>query len=163
MMQTLMPNLMTTLITTLDMHTVLLVSTVVDVAAIAVLVWLVRRAGRVRDAARAAQREALENLRRDLATLVADAEERAQALEESLGRRERSLGALLTRLERAERRTDAAPPRPAATASGALPELARRLGLRSKRGGEAATPDTIDPAEARLLRDLEVGLGRGTR
>src|SRR5438445_811126 len=159
MMQTLIP----TFVPALDMHTVLLVSTVVDVAAIAVLVWLVRRAGRVRDAARAAQREALENLRRDLATLLADAEERAQALEESLGRRERSLGALLTRLERAERRTDAAPPRPAATASGALPELARRLGLRGKRGSEAAAPDGLDPAEARLLRDLEVGLGRGTR
>jgi len=114
----------------------------------------------VRDAARAAQREVLETLRRDLATLLADAEDRARVLEESLGRRERSLGALLTKLERAERKTDATPPRPAAAATGALPELARRLGLRGKRGSEAPPED---PAEARLLRDLEIGLARGTR
>jgi len=162
MLETLMPTLMPRL----DMQTVLLVSTVVDAAAIAVLAWLVRRAGRVRDAARAAQRDALETLRRDLTTLVADAEERAHALEESLGRRERSLGALLIRLERAERRNEPPQPRPAATAAaagGGLPELARRLGLRGKRGGETAAPEALDPAEARLLRDLEVGLGRGTR
>jgi len=90
----------------------------------------------------------------------ADAEDRARVLEESLGRRERSLGALLTKLERAERKTDATPPRPAAAATGALPELARRLGLRGKRGSEAPPED---PAEARLLRDLEIGLARGTR
>jgi len=158
MMQTLIPTLMSAL----DMQTVLLVSTVVDAVAIAVLVGLVRRAGRVRDTARAAQREALETLRGDLATLVADAEERTQALEESLGRREKSLTALLARLERVERRHDA--PRPAATpAGGALPELARRLGLRGKRSDELPAADIVDPAEARLLRDLEVGLGRGTR
>ena len=145
----------------LDMHIVLLASTAVDLVAIAVLVSLVRRAGRVRDAARAAQREALETLRGDLATLVADAEERTRALEESLGRRERSLSALLTKLERAEKRVDPAPSRPAATPpSGGLPELARRLGIRGKRGSE--TP-AEDPAEARLLRDLEIGLARGTR
>src|SRR5437667_11100069 len=156
-----LPTLMPTLMPTLDMHTLLLGSTLVDVVAIAVLAWLVRRAGRVRDAARAAQREALENLRRDLATLVADAEERARALEESLGRRERSLGALLAKLERAERRPEGDTPRPAAP-SGGLPELARRLGLRGKRGG-GAPAEAADPAEARLLRDLEIGLGRGTR
>ena len=157
-----LPTLMPTHMPTLDMHTILLGSTLVDVVAIAVLAWLVRRAGRVRDAARAAQREALENLRRDLATLVADAEERARALEESLGRRERSLGALLAKLERAERRPEGDTPRPAAAPSGGLPELARRLGLRGKRGG-GAPAEAVDPAEARLLRDLEIGLGRGTR
>ncbi|TMA41215.1 MAG: hypothetical protein E6J83_12895 [Deltaproteobacteria bacterium] len=155
-----LPTLMPTLMPTLDMHTLLLGSTLVDVVAIAVLAWLVRRAGRVRDAARAAQREALETLRRDLATLVADAEERTRALEESLGRRERSLGALLAKLERAERRPDGDTPRPAAAPSGGLPELARRLGLRGKRGG-GAPAEAADPAEARLLRDLEIGLGRG--
>ena len=155
-----MPIHIPTVLPTLDMHTVLLGSTILDLAAIFVLVWLVRRAGRVRDAARAAQREALETLRRDLATLVADAEDRTRTLEESLGRRERSLSALLTKLERAERKADATPPRPAAAATSALPELARRLGLRGKRGAEGPPED---PAEARLLRDLEIGLARGTR
>ena len=157
-------TLLSTRIPTLDMQTVVLAATVLDCLAIAVLVWLVRRAGRVRDTARAAQREALETLRRDLTTLIADAEERAQALEESLGQRERSLAALIAKLERAERRVEGGAPRPAATPppAGALPELARRLGLRGKRSADAPA-QTLDPAEARLLRDLEIGLSRGTR
>src|SRR5205823_4298801 len=144
--ETMLPTLMPTLMPTLDMHTLLLGSTLVDVVAIAVLAWLVRRAGRVRDAARAAQREALETLRRDLATLVADAEERARVLEDSLGRRERSLGALLAKLERAERRPDGATPsprtsptsgppatRPGGRSSGSIPSTSRRRGCRRRR------------------------------
>jgi hypothetical protein len=101
------------------MDLLLLVSTVLDLAAVAALGWSLRRTGREREAALEEGRAALERLRGDLAELVHDAEERARALEERLERRAVS-----------PRERDL---------------LARRLGA--------------DPAEARLLRDLDLSLG----
>jgi hypothetical protein len=145
---------------TLDMPTLLIASTVIDVLAVAALAWLVLRAGRGREAALEAKRDALDTLRADLAELIADAERRAQALEETLGAREKTLRALVGKLERPD-----TPARPAASTratTGAgivdragLPELARKLNLKSKRGGA----EVDDPAEARLLRDLELAVG----
>jgi len=109
------------------MNLLLLVSTVLDLAAVAALGWFLRRTDRERDAALEEGRAALERLRGDLAELVRDAEERARALEERVA-------------ERAARA-----PRP----PGEREILARRLG--------------VDPAEARLLRDLEVSLGEDRR
>ena len=108
------------------MNLLLLVSTVLDLAAVAALGWFLRRTDRERDTALEEGRAALERLRGDLAELVRDAEARARALEERLERR-------------------AAAPRAASERE----VLARRLG--------------VDPAEARLLRDLEVSLGEGRR
>jgi hypothetical protein len=107
------------------MNVLLLVSTVLDLAAIAALCWFLQRTDRERDVALEEGRAALERLRGDLAELVRDAEERARALEETVGAR--------------------SAPRPTSERE----MLARRLG--------------VDPAEARLLRDLEVSLGEGRR
>jgi len=105
------------------MNVLLLASTALDLAAVAALGWFLHRSGRDREAALEEGRAALERLRGDLAELVADAEDRARALEERL-----------------EPRTTAAS-RPGTDRDA----LARRLG--------------VDPAEARLLRDLELSLG----
>jgi len=139
------------------MENLILASTAIDISAVAILAWLVLRSGRERDASLGVQRAALETLRAHLAELVADAERRAQALEETLGAREKRLRALLAELGRAEggARTGAKAERPlerplerpaaaAARPRSAFADLARSLGT--------------DPAEARLLRDLEVRL-----
>jgi hypothetical protein len=122
------------------METLMLASTAIDLVAIAVLAWLVWRSGRERDAALGMQRAALEALRTDLAELVQDAERRTQALGETLDDREVRLRALLADLERAERAR-------ARTPAAAPPESAERVPL--------------DPAEARLVRDLQLRLGGG--
>jgi len=109
------------------MTLVLLASTILDLAAVAAIAWLLRHIDREREIAHEEGRAALERLRGDLAELVRDAEERAHILEQRL-----------------ERRTAAA-----AAPTGEHENLARRLG--------------VDPAEARLLRDLEVSLGEGRR
>jgi len=138
------------------MQSLMLTSTVIDVLAVAALAWLVLRSGRQQDAALGVQRAALESLRADLAELVEDAERRTQSLASTLDAREERLRALLADLDRADgrrsggtkRETAAAakrPPRaPAVPAAGAedVRDLANRLG--------------VDPAEARLLRDLQV-------
>jgi hypothetical protein len=148
----------------------------------------VRWSSRVRDRTLNAQRAMLEHLRADLATLVADAEERARAHEETLGAREERLKALLADIARVE-----ATPRPerrsraaSNTGVGAIVResagLARRLAPEPTEGApprspgadapkarplmmdadthKARPPVTTDPAEARLLRDLELRLPR---
>jgi len=77
------------------METLMLVAIVIDGGAVAVLLWLLRRTARERDAGLAAQREALERLCTDLAQLVETAETRTRALDEALARREARLRALL--------------------------------------------------------------------
>jgi hypothetical protein len=101
------------------------VTTIVDVLAVAVLAWLVRRAERTQALALAEGQAVLSRLRGELADLVGDAERRTRALDEALAMREATLRVLL--------QTAA----PAATA------------------GERPT---ADPAEVRLLRDLELSL-----
>ena len=95
--------------------TLLVVSTLLDVVALAAAWRLVRAAGR-------RQGDTLERLRDDLAALVEDAERRGRALEEALATHETRLRALLKDAARVE---------------------------------EARRPRPRDPAEARLLRDLE--------
>ena len=134
------------------MENVLLASTVVDLLAVIALAVVVMRAGRggAKNAAR--QRETLERLHTNLGQLIADAERRARALEEALGEREDSLRALLSDLGRRplsahDLRPGGADPTPLTRIDEVLAGDGRRRGL--------------DAAEARLLRDLDVSLGRG--
>lgn len=162
------------------MHPQLLIaSTLIDVTALAVLGWLVWHSQRARDGALETQRTTLEALRSDLAQLLADAERRAQALDESLGAREQSLRHLLSEIARGDRtmptpglglrRTferglplDRTPPSEAERESARLGR--RGPGVSEERSAQRARapegpPEVIDPAEARLLRDLELRLG----
>ena len=120
------------------METLLLVSTVIDCAAVAALGWIVWRAGVEREATLGVQRATLETLRADLAELVADAEGRARELDVALGSREGRLRALLVEVAEVE---------------AAHPE-------RERGATEVAERAAVDPAEARLLRDLEMSFGR---
>ncbi len=112
-------------------HLVML-STIVDLAAVGLLAWLVQRSNRERDTTLGLHRATLESLRADLSQLVLEAERRAQNLEDALGTREQRLRALLDEIARVD-------PRP-------TPE--------PRRSHRAEEPD--DPAEARLLRDLQL-------
>ncbi len=123
------------------METLMLVATGIDVTAVAVLGWFVWRSGRDRDLVLEVQRAALEALRADLAQLIGDAEQRGRALEEALGTREQRLRALLADIARSEAR-----PRPVEEPRERLAGAADRLG--------------VDPAEARLVRDLQVSFAR---
>ena len=105
----------------------ILASALLDCVAVAAIAWLVRRWGHDRAAALEAQRATLERLRVDLAELVGEAERRAHELEAALAARERRLRTLLAETGRVEVEMTA-PPRLA-----------------------------IDPAEARLLRNLQDG------
>ncbi|HZP41923.1 MAG TPA: hypothetical protein VFD84_10490 [Candidatus Binatia bacterium] len=141
------------------MEHLMLASTAADLLAVAALGWLVIRASRARTESLDDQRATLEALRGDLSQLVADAEERAQALDEALAAREKRLRALLHDLGRLE------PGRDGARAGRARDERAPEpAGARAaERGAERAAP-RLDPAEARLLRDLEVRFAaRGRR
>jgi hypothetical protein len=110
------------------MALVALLTTLVDVLAVAVLARLVRRSELVQAQALAERQAVLARLRGELADLVGDAERRTRALDEALATREATLRVLL--------QTAA----PVATTA-----------------GERSVPD---PAEVRLLRDLELSLER---
>jgi hypothetical protein len=126
-------------------ESVMLASTVFDLLAVAGLGWLVRRSGQERDAALGEQRAALESLRTDLGQLVRDAEARARSLDETLAAREQRLRALL-------RDTD-----PAETMRRPVPAMDfRRSPGPDDEAAAAARRPGADPAEARLLRDLQV-------
>lgn len=136
---------MTTL-TLQPMTWVLLALSGIDLVAVAVLGWLLWRGERLRAAVLEDQQDALDRLKRDLSHLLEDAEQRAAALEERLGARERSLRALVARLG-----PDLGP--------GQEPRLQPAKPLTRTLVEELE--DEADPAEARLLRDLELSLGRG--
>ncbi len=127
-------------------ETVLMATTVVDLVAVAGLAWVVMRGGREREVASAEQRATLGQLREEIALLLADAEARARALEETLGARERSLRALVRDMNRAESPAAESPARPF-----------------SRAFTPAADDDApgVDPAEIRLRRELELRLGKG--
>lgn len=114
------------------MDYVMIGSAVIDLLAVAVLGWMLTRSARDRDTLLVDQRQTMERLRGDIAQLLEEAGDRTRGLERTLAERERSLRALLGELERVEPRRTAA----------ATPERARPL--------------VNDPAEARLLRDLEL-------
>jgi len=110
------------------MDTLLVASAVLDCGAVAGIGWLLRRSARERDTALGAERAALERLREDLAQLVSDAEERTQRLAAALDAREKRLRALVAETGRLEA---------------------------ARRPAPAPSHERPDPAEARLLRDLE--------
>jgi len=110
-------------------ESLVLASAVLDCVAVAVIAWFVRRAGRERDAALGMQRGTLDRLRAEMLELVRAAEERGQALAAALDAREERLQALL------------GGEAPFGAGGPARPASLPRLG--------------IDPAEARLRRDLE--------
>jgi hypothetical protein len=143
------------------MEQLMVASTVIDVVAVGALAWLVLRTGRARKDAFTEQRATLEALRGDIAQLVADAEQRAIALDNRLGARERRLRALLDESARIE--GGDAPGGDLRIDRGA--EWAAEIGVdrprpaapvRAPAAGAAAA--RTDPAEARLLRDLDVRL-----
>jgi len=118
------------------MDHLMLISTVVELGAAGLLAWLVLRSARERETTLGLHRATLESLRADLSQLVREAECRAQGLEDTLADRELKLRALLDEIARVER------PAPA-------PAVRRPL-----RAYDEERAD--DPAEARLLRDLQL-------
>jgi hypothetical protein len=138
---------------------VLVIATIVDLIAVAALALLVLRTSRQRKHAADDQRATLETLRGDLAQLIADAEDRTRAIDKVLAGREKRLRALLAEVERFD-----APPRAAARDRTAPPLERGRQPLDPAdilEEGVEVRPgrDAKDPAEARLLRDLDVRLG----
>jgi hypothetical protein len=85
------------------MEMVMLAAIVVDAAAVAALLWCLRRSARERELGLALQRETLERLRADIAQLVGDAEARTRDLDDALARRETRLRELLATGGPAER------------------------------------------------------------
>ena len=123
--------------------------TLVDVVLLAALGALVLVSGRMRGRSLAAQRAVVERLRAGLAELVGEAEQRAHALESTLGAREERLRALLDEIARVETR-------PAPRAAAARPSPAKAPTV------DDAPPSrqtAFDPAEDRLLRELSAAQG----
>jgi hypothetical protein len=140
------------------MEHLMIASTAIDLLAVVALGWLVVRTSRARAESLDDQRATLETLRGDLAQLVTDAEERAQALDEALAAREKRLRALLQDLGRFDGGRDAGRASRAREARAAEPAgepPAERTFERMAERAERVAP-RVDPAEARLLRDLEV-------
>jgi len=141
---------------------ILVLATAVDLIAVAGLALLVLRTTRQRKDAAEDQRATLETLRGDLAQLIEDAENRTRTIDKVLAAREKRLRTLLAEMGRYE-----GEPRSASRERTAPPfERSRQPldpadileeGAEVRFGREAA-----DPAEARLLRDLDVRLGGRT-
>jgi hypothetical protein len=112
----------------------------VDAVLIGALCWVVGRLRSERRTAQAAQREALERLRSDLAGLVMDAEARSRALDGQLEARETRLRSLLHDIGDAE--------------SWALDTRRARAAASESTRRAPALDLSQDPAEARLRRDL---------
>jgi hypothetical protein len=110
------------------MSLALVLTTLVDAALVAALVWLVRRAERSHVTGLAAQHAAAARLRREVAELLADAERRTRALDHVLAMREATLRVLVQTTARPDESTVEAP--------------------------------GSNPADVRLLRDLELSLER---
>ena len=125
------------------MDWMMLGSAAVDLLAVGVLGALLARTARERDGTLVDQRQTMERLRADIAQLLDDAAQRTQGLEQALVARERSLRAVLSEIEGVAPRLATLPP----PRSASLPSLAM---------GERERPLATDPAEARLLRDLEL-------
>jgi hypothetical protein len=127
------------------MDTVMLISTIADLSAVAVLAWLLLRGARVHEGSVVVQREALATLRDDITRLLSDAEQRSEVLETALRSRERSLRVLVAEAGRIEGRQDRQP-------AGEIPvmPLTRPAAASARR----RTAAQVDPAEERLLREL---------
>jgi hypothetical protein len=110
------------------MTIVLVLTTLVDAALVAALVWLLRRADRSQVAGLADQHAAMARLRTQIADLLADAERRTRALDHVLAMREATLRVLVQTSARSDEPVTEVP--------------------------------AANPAEVRLLRDLELSLER---
>jgi hypothetical protein len=121
----------------MTLDTLLVATTAIDCIAVLTLGWLFVRGRSERELAAAEQEAALGRLRGELGDLVGEAERRAKSLDAALAAREQSLRTLLAEVGRVEGRVGRAAAAP--------------------RAGAAAA---IDPAEARLIRDLEVSFAR---
>lgn len=133
------------------MEHLMLISTVVDLGAVVLLGWLVLRGGRERETALGVRQSALESLRADLSQLVLEAERRANGLAEMLGEREERLRELLAEIARVDVAPARRPAPPAET------RRAARVDEDDER--DALRQPPVDPAEARLLRDLQLSFG----
>jgi hypothetical protein len=138
---------------------ILVLATAIDLIAVAGLALLVLRTSRQRKDAAEDQRATLETLRGDLAQLIADAESRTRTIDKVLAAREKRLRTLLADVERFD-----APPRPVSRERPTAPFERVRQPLDPADIIEEGTPprggrEAADPAEARLLRDLDVRLG----
>jgi|CXWL01.1.fsa_nt_gi hypothetical protein len=138
------------------MDILLLATTAVDLVALSALAWIVLRGDRRREQVAGMERASLERLHGNLGLLIADAERRARALEDALGDREESLRALLADLARAEGRRPLPSHEVRPAAGGGVTPLTRLDEVLDSEPRRRA----MDPAEARLLRDLDVSLGR---
>ena len=101
------------------MSLVLVLTTLVDAALVAALVWLVRRAERAHVTGLAAQHAAAARLRTEVAAMLADAERRTRALDHVLAMREATLRVLV--------QTAAQPAAPAVDSADATPAEVRLL------------------------------------
>jgi|SRR6185369_16133485 len=101
------------------MDLVLALTTLLDAALVAALVWLVQRAERSHVAGLAAQHATAARLRREVAELLADAERRTRALDHVLAMREATLRVLV--------QTAARPDEPTVEAPGSAPAEVRLL------------------------------------
>jgi hypothetical protein len=128
---------------------ILVIATAVDLIAVAALALLVLRTTRRRRHAEEDQRATMEALRGDLAQLVADAEAKARTIDKVLAAREKRLRTLLAEVGRLEGDVRGARPAPPLDRGRQPLDPADILDER----------DAGDPAEARLLRDLDVRLG----
>ncbi len=142
----------------MNMQIILIVTTVVDLVAVGVLGYLMVRGARDREQSLGEQRAALEALRRDLAVLLEEAEQRAGRLDGSLAKREASLRALVGELGRVEGHRHAATTTvrqevPLAKGLPVMPLTARDV-VESR----DTEKNELDPAEARFLRELEASL-----
>jgi hypothetical protein len=137
------------------MDNLILASTAFDLVAVAVLAWLVLRSGREREAGFGVQRAALESLRADLSQLVLAAREhRLQELLEQIARVE----APRRELRRGSLVEDEEDPRDRRRAADE-DDARRRSAADDDRDLRERRRPAVDPAEARLLRDLQLTIG----
>jgi hypothetical protein len=144
------------------MFTAVLVIVLADLFVIGFCVVFLARAGQGLERRAADQRQALERVRGALESLVREAETRAREFEQLLGVREKHLRALLQRLVEEEERLRDASPMPAASSAaarlrpgGVSAEDAKRLANAGLRPVDVARTLGADPAEVRLVLDLE--------
>jgi hypothetical protein len=139
-------------------YTIMLVA-LADLAVIGLCVLYLMRAGRSLESQWQKQRVVLDGAQVGLERLIEQADERARALEEALGTRERQLRDLLYRLAQQEERvrTPAAVRPPRETAAATQPTLAgqaHRLAAGGMDTVEVARELAVEPAQVRVMLDL---------
>jgi hypothetical protein len=135
---------------------------VADLLVIGFCVLYLTRAGDTLTRHWTRQRETLENVRSALERLVGEAEARAREFEQLLGVREKHLRTLLRELAEGEDRVRQAQESRGSgrSARPTLAEDARRLAATGLGAMEVARTLAADPAEVRLVLELEGGTAR---